>query len=831
MRKQLRKALSMVLSAAMVVALGSGVDYKAVGAADAATPNFQAKLNVKTSENWNAEASKTVTVNKNGTYELTVAPTASGTALHPQYVDVTIPGLCKTVEASKVTISDVKLSVDGSETVLENGDGKAWWGEIGDWSTGSFVQTDGDYKLELVHKDNQRYEKFYNDTWSNEIKVTFTINVEGLWSNTETENPNPSGTTSGSGTTTSGTGTTTSGTGTTTSGGGTEIPDTKYPEEGFAIEMGICDAETDQEKVSQYWGAGNEKNSEGIKVESSGPVKADGAYKVSADFRGLEKGGLDGLKVLTVELKNTEDIFPDNIIRVDNIRINGTDMVGDDVLKKICTVSENKDARANLYNAWSALNESKRVDTGMTTLDDADILALEEYEEELIETVEVSFTYGSQKFMDSNFFAGDNNKRASIGTATFDPEIGNEAGAEFESGISFVADGWGSQYWGAGDCEIGTAYNAEVTGNGQYKVGIDFRTSDKGYVSGLEFSALMINGIEGIFPSNVIRLDAMKVNGKSIDAKVLDRAYTTSDDCHNTRVNLYNGWVETSGADIKDPYTKEVMARAAVDDLSATDTYLLEEYKTDEPTDFETIEIAFTYGDKAYVKAQPKSNLDESVFDQQGASPSPSASAKPGVTNTPAPTATATAAPKQTTKPGGTTPTSAPKGTTVKDKNGSYKVTAAGAVEYAPSAAAKKKSTVKIPDTVKVNGVTYKVTSIKKKAFAKNKKLTKLTIGKYVKTIGDEAFTTCKKLKSVTFGKSVKKIGKKAFFNCKKLKTAKFLGSGAVSVGKQAFKGTPKKMKVNVKKMKKKNYKKTTKALKKGGMKSPKFTPKKAPKK
>ncbi|MCH5268172.1 MAG: leucine-rich repeat protein [Lachnospiraceae bacterium] len=81
-------------------------------------------------------------------------------------------------------------------------------------------------------------------------------------------------------------------------------------------------------------------------------------------------------------------------------------------------------------------------------------------------------------------------------------------------------------------------------------------------------------------------------------------------------------------------------------------------------------------------------------------------------------------------------------------------------------------STVTIPDKITVAGKKYKVTEIADKAFEKNKKLKKITLGKNIKTIGKQAFNKCKKLNRVIIrSTSIKKIGKKAFYgNAKKLK-------------------------------------------------------------
>lgn len=65
--------------------------------------------------------------------------------------------------------------------------------------------------------------------------------------------------------------------------------------------------------------------------------------------------------------------------------------------------------------------------------------------------------------------------------------------------------------------------------------------------------------------------------------------------------------------------------------------------------------------------------------------------------------------------------------------------------------AAKKKAKgkVSVPATVKYKGVTFKVVSIRAKAFANRRKLQKVIIGKNVSSIGRKAFYNCRKLKKV----------------------------------------------------------------------------------
>ena len=100
----------------------------------------------------------------------------------------------------------------------------------------------------------------------------------------------------------------------------------------------------------------------------------------------------------------------------------------------------------------------------------------------------------------------------------------------------------------------------------------------------------------------------------------------------------------------------------------------------------------------------------------------------------------------------------------------------------------KSKATVKIPDTVKVNGKVLKVTAIANNAFKKDAKLTSVTIGKNVKTIGRNAFAQCAKLKTVKGGLGITTIGAAAFQKCVKL-TAITLNKKVKTIEKNAFSG------------------------------------------
>ena len=98
----------------------------------------------------------------------------------------------------------------------------------------------------------------------------------------------------------------------------------------------------------------------------------------------------------------------------------------------------------------------------------------------------------------------------------------------------------------------------------------------------------------------------------------------------------------------------------------------------------------------------------------------------------------------------------------------------------------KNAATVKIPDTVKIGGKTYKVTAIASSAFKGDKTVKSITIGSNVKTIGSNAFKNCTNLTKVAIGKNVTKIGASAFYGCSKL-TSIVIPSKGTSIGSKAF--------------------------------------------
>lgn len=121
-----------------------------------------------------------------------------------------------------------------------------------------------------------------------------------------------------------------------------------------------------------------------------------------------------------------------------------------------------------------------------------------------------------------------------------------------------------------------------------------------------------------------------------------------------------------------------------------------------------------------------------------------------------------------------------------------YKAVNAKKKEVVYKAPANKKAkTISISTAVKINGVTYKVTGIANSAFKGNKRVTKITVGSNIKSIGNNVFSGATKLKTIKI-KSVKLTSK--------------------TVSKNAFKGLKGTTTIKVQKKKLKAYKKLFKS-------------------
>ena len=236
--------------------------------------------------------------------------------------------------------------------------------------------------------------------------------------------------------------------------------------------------------------------------------------------------------------------------------------------------------------------------------------------------------------------------------------------------------------------------------------------------------------------------------------------------------------------------TNEVSAEAVV--ISAKGhsfTWIIDKEATEQAEGSRHEECSICHEKKAAV-AIPKLPPSTQPSQQPSGSPSQQPSGSPSQQPSGSPSQQPSEAPSQ--KPGQDIKVPA-KGTKLTAKGASYQVTSAAeknpTVVYKGSK--KQKASVTIPDTVTIDKVTYKVTSIAANAFKNNKKLKKVVIGKNVTKIGKKAFYGCSKLKKIT------------------VKTTKLTKK---NVGSQAFKGIHKKAAFKVPKKKISSYRKVFRA-------------------
>jgi hypothetical protein len=131
--------------------------------------------------------------------------------------------------------------------------------------------------------------------------------------------------------------------------------------------------------------------------------------------------------------------------------------------------------------------------------------------------------------------------------------------------------------------------------------------------------------------------------------------------------------------------------------------------------------------------------------------------------------------------------TTSAKGTILQSGKNTYKVTKEGK-EVAFTGTTSTAKTLNIKSTVKIDGITYKVTSISASALKGNKNISKVVISSNITKIGKAAFYGCSNLKTIKFGSNLKSVGKNAFKGIKA--TAKFkVPSKKMSAYKKLLKG------------------------------------------
>ena len=106
--------------------------------------------------------------------------------------------------------------------------------------------------------------------------------------------------------------------------------------------------------------------------------------------------------------------------------------------------------------------------------------------------------------------------------------------------------------------------NVIITGAGTYTVSLDF--TECGAAKGVAFSALGISNGEDLFPGYTISIDKILINNSPYQLN--GKEFTTSDDKHCTRVNLYNAWVNDLPKEARTPDGDFTDCSAQIMDIS-----------------------------------------------------------------------------------------------------------------------------------------------------------------------------------------------------------------------------------------------------------------------
>lgn len=149
------------------------------------------------------------------------------------------------------------------------------------------------------------------------------------------------------------------------------------------------------------------------------------------------------------------------------------------------------------------------------------------------------------------------------------------------------------------------------------------------------------------------------------------------------------------------------------------------------------------------------------------------------------------------------------KNTKITSGNLIYKVTKADAKKGTVScigSTSSKITSIKVPDTIKVAGISYQVTAVEKNAFKNSTKLKSAVIGNKVTEIGDNAFYKCTAITKITIGTRVKTLGKSVFYKDSKLASITIKSKLLKKVGSKAFKQINKKAIIKVPSSKVKTY-------------------------
>lgn len=278
--------------------------------------------------------------------------------------------------------------------------------------------------------------------------------------------------------------------------------------EGIAIDAYLMYA--DANWTYQYWNDGTESDIQATKAE----VKGAGVYTVGLDFSKTADKAASGLAFAAVGIGNGETAYEGYCITIQSVKVNGEEI---EFSKGYTSSDDGIITRMNMYNEWvTELPADARSSDGV--IDDAGWMIVDKALFESVKTVEVTFRYAA-------------------------PSFGKD-----KAYIMYADSAWAYQYWGEPVDTGIKVTEAEVEGEGNYTVALDFSETADGKAADVAFTALGILTGETTHPGYVIRLKSIKVNGEPV---AYTKGYTSSDDGIVTRMNIYNEWVTELPADAR----------------------------------------------------------------------------------------------------------------------------------------------------------------------------------------------------------------------------------------------------------------------------------------
>ncbi len=282
--------------------------------------------------------------------------------------------------------------------------------------------------------------------------------------------------------------------------------------------------------ANQYWYDGNEYPV----TAKNAVIDGFGDYTVGLEFNEEAQG----LAFSAIGIVNGEKTYPGAYLKINAIRVNGEEIAFE---KGYTSTDDGVTTRMNIFNEWvGEVPADARSFDGKT--DDASPIIVDKELFASVKSVEVDFSL------------------LPVTDIAY---------------LMYADAAWANQFWYDGNEYPVTVKTAEITGAGEYTVGLEFNEE----AQGLAFAAVGIVNGENTFSGYFIDVTEVKVNGEAIE---LGKGFTTSDDGVTTRENLYNEWVGEIPAE----------ARRADGDLEGASAIIVDKEAF---SSVKTVEVTFKY--------------------------------------------------------------------------------------------------------------------------------------------------------------------------------------------------------------------------------------------